>query len=45
MVGAKMWFRRLIVAAGVMGFGAAASAVAYQAAGAATTLASFALAR
>jgi hypothetical protein len=45
MVGAKMWARRLIVAVGVLGFGAVASAGAYQAAGVATSLGSVALAR
>ena len=45
MVGAKMWARRVMVMLAVLGFGTAASGVAYQAAGAATSLGSLALAR
>ena len=45
MAGTKMWARRMIVVLGVVAFGAVASAGAYQAAGAATSLGSLALAR
>ena len=44
MVAAKMWARRLMLATGVAAFGAAASTIAYEAAGAALSLGSFALA-
>jgi hypothetical protein len=45
MVAAKMWARRLMLATGVAVCGAAASTLAYEAAGAAMSLGSLALAR
>lgn len=45
MAGSKMWARRLMIVLLALGFGCIASGAAYQAAGAATSLGSLALAR
>ena len=44
MAAAKMWARRMMFVTGVAAFGAAASTMAYEAAGAAMSLGSLALA-